>query len=295
MMILASISTALAAEQSVTSQADAFFEAQDWEKAAQAYESVVATNPSDGAAWHRLGLARYNLKRYTLAISAFEEAAKNGGPAARAQYNIAACYALEDEKGKAFDALAKAVAAGFVDFKTLQTDTDLQSLRDDPRFQKLLSQVMVEARPCENLPIYRQFDFWVGDWDVFTPAGEKAGTNNIQKAAGGCMLLENWTSANGIYSGKSINFYDASKKKWVQVWADSSGEVIPTEGEFRNGAMRLAGELIDRHGKKSLYRGTWTPLDDGRVRQFLEESKDGGKSWSVWFDGTYTRQASTQE
>ena len=29
--------------------------------------------------------------------------------------------------------------------------------------------------------------------------------------------------------------------------------------------------------------------DDGTVRQLFEESKDGGKSWNVIFDGTYTR------
>ncbi len=32
---------------------------------------------------------------------------------------------------------------------------------------------------------------------------------------------------------------------------------------------------------------TFTPQEDGSVRQFLEESSDGGETFSVWFDGRY--------
>ena len=39
------------------------------------------------------------------------------------------------------------------------------------------------------------------------------------------------------------------------------------------------------------FRGLWTPLPDGRVRQFFEHSDDGGATWVSWFDGYYTRQA----
>jgi hypothetical protein len=28
---------------------------------------------------------------------------------------------------------------------------------------------------------YRQFDFWVGDWDVLDPAGNVVGTNKITR------------------------------------------------------------------------------------------------------------------
>jgi hypothetical protein len=37
------------------------------------------------------------------------------------------------------------------------------------------------------------------------------------------------------------------------------------------------------------HRITWTPLPEGRVRQFWENSRDEGKTWSVAFDGTYVR------
>jgi hypothetical protein len=53
--------------------------------------------------------------------------------------------------------------------------------------------------------------------------------------------------------------------------------------------MRLSGEHLYRNGKRELIRGTWTPMPDGRVRQLLEQSRDEGESWYVWFDGVYVR------
>jgi hypothetical protein len=36
-------------------------------------------------------------------------------------------------------------------------------------------------------------------------------------------------------------------------------------------------------------RITWIPLEDGRVRQVWEASRDYGNTWQVLFDGTYAR------
>jgi hypothetical protein len=56
--------------------------------------------------------------------------------------------------------------------------------------------------------------------------------------------------------------------------------------------MVLSGESIGSKGERVTDRVTWSPLDDGKVRQFWEQSRDGGKSWTVAFDGTYTRRPS---
>ena len=42
---------------------------------------------------------------------------------------------------------------------------------------------------------YRQFDFWVGEWDVVDTRGQPAGVNRIEKTLNGCALHETWTSA----------------------------------------------------------------------------------------------------
>ena len=80
---------------------------------------------------------------------------------------------------------------------------------------------------------------------------------------------------------KSWNFYNAQTSKWEQVWI-STGSVLKLEGQFTDGAMRLQGAR-----QSGIDRITFTPLPEHRVRQVWDRSTDGGKTWTVSFDGTY--------
>jgi hypothetical protein len=135
----------------------------------------------------------------------------------------------------------------------------------------------------------RRFDFWLGRWAVHVADGTVAGHNHIERAHAGCALLEHWASASGG-SGTSTNYFDPEKQLWVQNWIDASGSVIQLEGDLVDGAMVLVGRYIQPDGTASKMRGTWTALDDGRVRQFFETSTDGGETWVTWFEGFYSRE-----
>jgi len=138
-------------------------------------------------------------------------------------------------------------------------------------------------RPCSTVE-YRQFDFWLGDWEV-TNKGQVSGKNSIKVILNGCVLLEEWAGASG-YTGKSYNRYDALTGKWEQYWVDSQGGVLRLEGGLVDGNMVLSGEAIT-NGETVVNRITWTPNDDGTVRQHWESSKDDGKTWATLFDGLY--------
>lgn len=135
---------------------------------------------------------------------------------------------------------------------------------------------------------HKDFDFWLGDWQVKNTKGEIVGTNIIEKSQSGCVLTEHWTSAKGS-TGTSINYFDPARKVWLQTWVDSRGGVINLEGAMEEGAMKLGGSYTKADGKSTLLRGSWTPQPDGKVRQVFEESTDGGLTWTPWFDGTYER------
>ena len=65
---------------------------------------------------------------------------------------------------------------------------------------------------CAEGGRYADFDFWVGEWDVFIPNGRQAGTNRIEKVEQGCLLVEHWTGAGGS-TGTSVNFYDPGRAR----------------------------------------------------------------------------------
>jgi hypothetical protein len=142
------------------------------------------------------------------------------------------------------------------------------------------------AKPC-TAPAHRQFDFWLGDWDVTTPDGKAAGHNRITPILGGCALREEWTGASGSH-GTSLNMFDAGAGKWRQTWVDDGGTVLLLTGEFRGGKMVLEGDSPAAPRAIVRQRITWTPMSGGRVRQLWDSSADG-KSWKIEFDGMYTK------
>jgi hypothetical protein len=141
---------------------------------------------------------------------------------------------------------------------------------------------------------HRQFDFWIGRWDVFLPDGSRAGENRIQAVANGCALLESWQGRSG-FSGSSLNSYDPLTRQWHQHWVDSQAGRLALTGAWDGQRMVLSGESADakRPAARLLDRIAWTPQADGSVRQWWQRSEDGGKTWATVFDGRYVRAKNT--
>ncbi len=227
-------------------QAAEWFAAKNWAEAEAAYEDIVGREPTNGFALFRLARAR----------------------------------AARGDAENALAALQAWIATGNGAYQVAMAVPELQSLHDDPRFLALLEPL----KPCAT-PEFRQFDFWVGDWDVEAPASPGATSRNrISLINDGCTLREEYTTPAG-YAGTSLNFYDAARKVWHQTWIDNQGGSLYLDGGRQGRAMVLA----TTGDPQNVQRITWTPLDDGRVRQHWESSADGGKTWSTAFDGYYSR------
>lgn len=147
------------------------------------------------------------------------------------------------------------------------------------------------AQPCESDANYRAFDFWIGEWEVTAvgaPANAPKPQSRIEKILDGCVILENWMPPGGG-DGKSFNTYNPTTKKWEQFWVSSRGNPIHFTGEVRDGNMHYTSESVSATGPKTLGRMTFFNLGPDRVRQLWETSTDGGKTWTVAFDGMYNR------
>ena len=139
--------------------------------------------------------------------------------------------------------------------------------------------------PCSKA-IYRQFDFWIGKWEVKSPVGKIVGHNEVTTELDGCLLVEHWKGAAGKSLGSSFNYYDIRDQLWHQLYLDNSGDAgaYPAmSGYFHDGKMVL---LTDPK-VKPLDRWTWYQISPGKVRQMAERSEDGGKTWSIFWDSTY--------
>lgn len=143
--------------------------------------------------------------------------------------------------------------------------------------------------PCSAVE-HRQFDFWIGRWEVFTPDGKKAGENTIEAIDGGCALIERWQGGGG-FTGTSLNSWDAQARQWRQHWIDNQGGLLRLAGGLEGRSMVLASAEPDpkRPGSTLRQRIRWTLQADGTVRQHWETSPDNGATWATAFDGRYVK------
>jgi len=137
-------------------------------------------------------------------------------------------------------------------------------------------------------PQHRQFDFWLGEWDLVGSDGKKSATDKVAQVLGGCALQENWTGAKSG-QGLSLSAYDPATRRWHQTLMDDSGAVLKLEGEFADAKMILVGQRPSQKekGVTITHRITWSTLPDHRVKQYWEASTNGGRTWRPVFEGYY--------
>ena len=137
------------------------------------------------------------------------------------------------------------------------------------------------SAPCTSTEA-RQFDFWLGDWDV-TPNGSAPGTraarSHITVEAGGCAVFEDFTDLS--YHGVSVNVFNPATQHWHQTYVDTDRARLLFEGGLVGGDMILTMP-------NNADRIAWSPLSGGRVRQHGQASTDGGQTWpTTTFDLIY--------
>jgi hypothetical protein len=278
--------------------ADSLFLAGDYAHAKTAYKSLVNDTSKNGIWWNRLAFSYYNTGDFDTALKYYQKALtlKAGHPLKASIYSrMARVNALQNNAELAYASIDSAVAKGFFAFKELDTLKDFDKIRDSERFKQLRTTAFNDAFPCMANKQAREFDFWVGEWKVYvTGTKQVAGHSVIQRIAGGCAILENWTSNNAMNNGKSINFIDPVTNKWKQSWAGGGVQEF-VNGEYKDGAMRFTFETTGPQNQKLIGRFTFYNQSNGDVRQFNETSADNGNTWATSYDFTYVKVGGSKE
>jgi hypothetical protein len=277
---------------SQTKQAAAAYDAKDWNAAARLYGELARTSP-DPRTWNRLGISLNHIGLREQAIAAFNSGIKAGLPQPNAEFGIASAYGAGKNVELAMQYLGRAVEHGWNDPEQIAASEDLKELRGDAQFALLVEHAKRNRTPCAYSAESRQFDFWLGEWDVVTSKGESpAGNSKIELILGDCVVQENWRSLGAPYSGQSYNIYNAALKRWEQYWVDDAGGNIFFYGGLKDGVMDYWTDDIPQPDGKMLRRHLqFSKIGPNQVRQFSQGSTDGGKSWYVEYDFTYNRKS----
>lgn len=244
------------------------------------------SQPVDAQGWFQLGIKRHDAGDLAGALQAYVKAQQMGLTALPLTFRMARAYALSGEKEKALALLEQTANNGFGSVAALNAQDDLIPVRTDPRWKKVVEIVERNAHPCAAAPEYRQFDYWLGEWDVEI-GGQKQARSSIQLILDECVIFENYADFRG-YDGKSFSIYDATTKKWEQRYVDTTGAFHHWTGGLENGRMVFYWKT-QQNGKDLLQRMTYEKEGPDRVRQLIDRSSDDGKTWAPGYNGLYTR------
>ena len=116
------------------------------EMAAGAYRALLEDDPGDAGLWYDLGKVLLAEGDYADAIEAFEQAARSPERRAFARYNAACAAARGGRPELALEMLEESVEAGFRSFRYMGRDSDLDPLREDPRYRERYEELHERAR-----------------------------------------------------------------------------------------------------------------------------------------------------
>ena len=163
----------------------------------------------------------------------------------------------------------------------------------------LVAQQTPAPQPCDR-PEQKQFDFWVGDWDLSSP-GTKAGevvhnTNSIKRILGSCIVQENFVGNSAPEQapqlmGMSVSVFDVASGKWKQTWVDNQGSYLDFTGEFKDNQMILSRPATRPDGTKVIQRMVWKNITSNEFDWSWERSKDNGQTWEVIWPIHYKRKS----
>lgn len=139
----------------------------------------------------------------------------------------------------------------------------------------------------------RQFDFWLGSWEVSWPASPHGaagfGRENVQRILNNCVVQENFTEETASPArAMSVSAYIPERGQWRQTRMDNQGHYAEFSGESKNDEVVLSRDA-EVDGKKVVQRVVWRNIKPMEFDWSWEQSEDGGKTWQVLWPMHFVR------
>jgi hypothetical protein len=265
----------------------------DYDGALQTCRRLAGEYPSFARAHICIGIALIGLERYKDALEALAKAETNQAAVPQVAFRKGMAYAALGAADDAFRELQRATDAGMSTSPVaVETDPAFARVRNDPRLKDFLTALNRNAHPCLNDARFREFAFWVGDWDVRpngAPSSQPPARNTVTLEQDGCVVMEHWSAPGS--NGQSFNLFDRSYGVWRQTWVDNSGGQHDYRGSLQNGNMVFRGEIPPPPSQAARLnvRLTFFPVHRDTVRQLSEVTTDSGTTWRTSYDFIYVR------
>ena len=135
-------------------------------------------------------------------------------------------------------------------------------------------------KPGPELEVLKKL---IGTWELTMDAGgtKSSGTATYKEALGGLWVFSDVDAElfGSKFQGHGMESYDAQKKKYVSVWADSmGGGVVVTEGDYdpARKTLTMTGTGPGMDGATTRYKSVTTLPDADTIatRMFVGDGKE---------------------
>lgn len=279
--------------------AAAAFSRGDWKSALAAYSALARKYPTHALTRFRIGVAQVELRQFAEGEANLREGERLGIAAPTVSFRLAESFAEQGKRDEAIAELLRSAAPGnFTGPAAVAADPHFASLTSHAKWQAVLDAFDAIVRPCMHNPRAREFDFWIGDWDVRPVGAASVGPparNTVTLENNGCTVVEHWVSATGS-EGQSFNLYDSSIDKWRQTWVDNGGQQHDYRGGLVGRDMTFEGDTPAPNGARGRLptKLTFFHISKDSVRQFSEVSSDSGRTWTPAYNLLYVRRAGAE-
>lgn len=146
-----------------------------------------------------------------------------------------------------------------------------------------------------SAPEARQFDFWIGDWEITgryrtsdTTWSEGTATNHVTLEYDSCVIMENFRSNDFGLNGHSVSTWSPKLNQWRQVWVDNYGSYLDFLGGMEGDKMVLYNERVT-DSVTLIYRMVFSEITDSSLTWVWERSNDNKATWKSMFELYYKR------
>jgi tetratricopeptide (TPR) repeat protein len=254
-------------------EAHASYRAGRFEEAARIFEQEASQGRGSDS-WFFAGLSRHMIGEYDHAVRLFRRSLEKEGKDPLAQYNIACGLARLGRNDEALDALERSVSLGFDRAAQITGDFDLVSLRDEPRFRRLIASL---ASPLDDDKAAAALLRLAGVWDSQPGTDEGMGRLVLRPAVGGFAIQFTMSDLMGEATEGILTYLEAAGE-WRCLASTHEGAVLSwSGGPEASGEILLSGPSTDADGTSHQDRLIFRPGAEDRL--VIIQERQAGPAW----------------